>query len=926
MLISMVARPLRRCWLLSALTVAGLLTGPGLSDGRATAADRRPPTVLVLVPGQPTGTQTNIDAFAAGTRRALQDALPVGSSVYLEYTDLARPGADHVRLRDWYRSKYANQPFDLIIAGGQEARVFLTRFRSELWPDVPILVAAMDDRSFSPANVPPDAVAQTVGYDEEGTLRAALALVPDAQYFALVAGASNLDRYLARLWTSPLERVGRGLRLIDLTGLPFEELKRRLGTLPPHTIAVFSSIFADGDGRAFVNPEVLPVITATANCPVFAIHGSYLGLGVVGGSMTDYGLLGAHAGGIGARMLTGLPVPPSPIRATGVNRLTFDWRELRRWQLQESRLPAGSVVMHRPPSAWEQYRWPIVIALSVLLAQAFLIGALLVHRAHRRQVERQLDERLHFETFLAQLSRSFVDLPAEQIDAAIRHGLAHIGAFLALDRVTLIALASRRGRTRTIAAWAGSDVTPVPAEMPAERFPWVSQQIARGEVMAFSRPESLPDEAAVDRASFAAHGTVSHALVPMVEDGVVTRALALTTVREPRAWPEPVVEQIRSIADILSQVLARKQAEAEIEESRALQGAMLSSLPSRIAVLDRDGRILAVNHAWLHEAEDTDAGLWRRAVVGRIYADICREAVEAGEDGAAEVLASVQAGLDGAEDEGDVEYSEKRESGKHWFRLSVIPLRGGRGVVLARTDVTDQVLAREQLRQFSGHLLAAQEDERRRIARELHDDLNQRLVLLALEISQTDPTGDRSPDNPSAEAQAAGDEPGRGRLRQLAERVGQIASDVHRLAYRLHPFKLEYLGLAAAARGLCEEIDAAHQIAITFIERDVPSSLAPDVAVCVYRVLQEALSNVIKHSGSPRAEIELVGEGASIRLSVRDFGMGMAPEVLATSRGLGLSSMRERVRAADGHLVIESAVAAGTELTVRIPLGGPREP
>jgi signal transduction histidine kinase len=353
---------------------------------------------------------------------------------------------------------------------------------------------------------------------------------------------------------------------------------------------------------------------------------------------------------------------------------------------------------------------------------------------------------------------------------------------------------------------------------------------------------------------------------------------------------------------------------------------MLSSLPSRIAVLDRDGRILAVNHAWLHEAEDTDAGLWRRAVVGRIYADICREAVEAGEDGAAEVLASVQAGLDGAEDEGDVEYSEKRESGKHWFRLSVIPLRGGRGVVLARTDVTDQVLAREQLRQFSGHLLAAQEDERRRIARELHDDLNQRLVLLALEISQTDPTGDRSPDNPSAEAQAAGDEPGRGRLRQLAERVGQIASDVHRLAYRLHPFKLEYLGLAAAARGLCEEIDAAHQIAITFIERDVPSPLAPDVAVCVYRVLQEALSNVIKHSGSPRAEIELVGEGASIRLSVRDFGMGMAPEVLATSRGLGLSSMRERVRAADGHLVIESAVAAGTELTVRIPLGGPREP
>ena len=362
-----------------------------------------------------------------------------------------------------------------------------------------------------------------------------------------------------------------------------------------------------------------------------------------------------------------------------------------------------------------------------------------------------------------------------------------------------------------------------------------------------------------------------------------------------------------------------------LEESRALQGAMLSSLPSRIAVLDGDGRIRAVNQAWVHEAEETDTGLWRRAVVGRIYPDVCREAVEAGEDGAAEVLAAVQAGLEGAEDAADVEYSEKRESAERWFRLSVIPLRGGRGVVLARTDVTDQVVAREQLRQFSGHLLAAQEDERRRIARELHDDLNQRLVLLALEISQTDPTGDGSAvDTP---VEAADDEPGRGRLRQLAERVGQIASDVHRLAYRLHPFKLEYLGLAAASRGLCEELDAAHQIAITFTARDMPSPLRPDVAVCAYRVLQEALSNVIKHSGSPRAEIELVGEGAGLRLSVRDFGMGMAPEVLATSRGLGLSSMRERVRAVDGHLVIETAVAAGTELTVHIPLGAPpREP
>jgi signal transduction histidine kinase len=718
----------------SVLALTGLLAGALLPGGALIAGDDRPRTVIILLPGQPTGTPTNIDAFGAGARRALVDALPVGSSVYLEYTDLGRPGAEPAKLRDWYLSKYGSQPIDLVIAGGQEARTFLTQFRSELWSAVPILLAGMDERSFKPAAVPSDAVVQTTRYDEEGTIRAALALVPGTRNVALVAGVSNLDRYLRGLWLGALARIGGDLQLIDLSGLPLEEIKARLATLPPHTVVLFSTVFSDGSGRAFVNPEIVPLVAAAANSPMFTIHGLHLGLGVVGGSMTDYEALGTQAGEIGARTLEGRPIPPSPIPATGVNRLTFDWRELRRWGLSERRLPVGSIVLHRPPSPWQLYRWPIVVGLSLLLAQAFLIGALLVNRARRRRAERQ------------------------------------------------------------------------------------------------------------------------------------------------------------------------------VEEGQALQGAMLSSLPSRIAVLDRDGRILAVNRAWLEQAGDADTGLWRPARVGQSYLDICREAVAAGEDGAPEVMAAVAAGLEDGGDVAEIECSEKRS--ERWFRLSVMPLRGGRGVVMARTDVTEQVLAREQLRHFSGHLLAAQEDERRRIARELHDDLNQRLVLLALEISQLE----------QATGRPAGEEARGGALRQMAERVGEVATDVHRLAYRLHPFKLEYLGLAAAARGLCEEIDAAHQIAISFVEREVHGTLSPEVAVCAYRVLQEALSNVVKHSGSPRAEVELAGEDGTLRLSVRDFGMGMAPEVAATSRGLGLSSMRERLRAVDGHLAIESAVAAGTELIARMPL------
>lgn len=724
----------------STLALVGLLVGAVPLGSASTADERRPRTALILLPGQPTGTPTNIDAFGAGARRALVHGLPVGSSVYLEYTDLGRPGADAAKLRDWYLSKYGGQSIDLVIAGGQEARAFLTRFRTELWSAVPILLAGMDDRSFKAAAVPAGAVAQTTRYDEEGTIRAALALVPGTRNVALVAGVSTLDRYLRGLWLDALGRIGGDLQLIDLSGLSLDDIKARLATLPPHSVVFFSTVFSDGTGRAFVNPEIVPAVAAAANSPMFTIHGLHLGLGVVGGSMTDYEALGTQAGEIGVRMLHGQPIPPSPILATGVNRLMFDWRELRRWGLSDRRLPLGSIVRHRPPSAWQLYRWPIVIGVSLLVAQAFLIGALLVHRAKRRR------------------------------------------------------------------------------------------------------------------------------------------------------------------------------AEGQVEQSEALQGAMLSSLPSRIAVLDRDGRIRAVNRAWLEQAEVADAGLWRRGRVGQSYLDICREAVATGEEGAPDVMAAVEAGLEGSEDVAEIEHAEKGETSPRWFRLSVMPLRGGHGVVVARSDVTEQVLAREQLRQFSGHLLAAQEDERRRIARELHDDLNQRLVLLALEISQLEPAADRSPE----------EDDHHGTLRQMAERVGEIASDVHRLAYRLHPFKLEYLGLAAAPRGLCEEIDAAHQIAISFVERNVPAALSPEVSVCAYRVLQEALSNVVKHSGSPRAEVELTGEDGGLRLSVRDFGMGMAPDIAETTHGLGLSSMRERLRAVDGHLTIESAVAAGTELIVRLPLSPAR--
>ena len=147
----------------------------------------------------------------------------------------------------------------------------------------------------------------------------------------------------------------------------------------------------------------------------------------------------------------------------------------------------------------------------------------------------------------------------------------------------------------------------------------------------------------------------------------------------------------------------------------------------------------------------------------------------------------------------------------------------------------------------------------------------------------------------------------------------RLAKDVQTLSHRLHPARLEYLGIAAAAADLCREISSQHALEITFNAESVPEGLSRRVAVCLYRVLQEALQNAIKHSGERKIDVTLRGGVDEIELTVRDFGAGF--EVSTTEgRGLGLTSMKERVSAVRGRLVIQSEPQHGTTILASVPL------
>lgn len=230
------------------------------------------------------------------------------------------------------------------------------------------------------------------------------------------------------------------------------------------------------------------------------------------------------------------------------------------------------------------------------------------------------------------------------------------------------------------------------------------------------------------------------------------------------------------------------------------------------------------------------------------------------------------------------------------------------GFIGSCMDVTERKLAEEALASLSRRLIQAQEQERIRIARELHDDIGQRLAILTIELEQL---LQDSPDLP-AEVHS--------RVGILREQASSVASDVQSLSHELHSSKLEYLGIAMAMRGFCKEFSDQQRVEIDFGHDDIPSSVPQEVSLCLFRILQEALQNAVNHSGVRHFDVELRYASDAIHLTVRDSGSGFDVEQAMNSRGLGLVSMAERVKLVDGQLSIDSQPQHGTTIHARVPL------
>lgn len=325
--------------------------------------------------------------------RSLTSALNAGTAgrleIYREFMDRARfPDPHHAaEFQDHLQQKYAGKRIDVIVAALGPSLEFLVNRRTGLFQGVPIVFAGIDRREIDGRNMGPDVTGVLVSREFKPTLEIALKLHPGTRRVVFIGGAADFNRYWEERARREFREFENRVAITYLTDVAMADILKEVASLPPHTIILFLHLFKDAAGTSFKPNEAVSLIAQKAAAPIYVFLDQYLGHGVVGGHVYSLEAHGAKAAEMALRVLGGEKPASIPMLEGGSNVTMFDWRELRRWGIDENRLPPGAVVRFREASFWELYRWHVAAAIAIIAAQAALIVALLVHRRRRRLAE-----------------------------------------------------------------------------------------------------------------------------------------------------------------------------------------------------------------------------------------------------------------------------------------------------------------------------------------------------------------------------------------------------------------------------------------------------------------------------------------------------------------------------------------------------------
>jgi signal transduction histidine kinase len=367
-------------FLLAALAL--LVSTPAVA--RESAA---PKSVLVFTPDDPT--TPAMAAITGGIKSTVQTGWDGPVTFGFESLDVTwfQSPAYEAQLRGFFKIKYQAYRPDVIVTLRLDVLRTLLDIRGELWPGVPIVFVAEDERFLAKVPSAPDLTGVWIHFEVRETVESALQLFPGTRRVVVVMGASPWERSLYPAVDEELAPLAGRVEVIDLKGLPFAELERRLAALPDDAIIFFHTFYVDGEGKRFVSLQLFDRLRASIQRPIFTVHGIGVGRGMVGGRVIDYERLGRDLGSLALRALHGESLSGVAPRVADASASVLDARQLARFHVPERRIPPGADVQFREPSLWDRYRWQASTALAGFTLQAALIAGLLVERRRRARAQ-----------------------------------------------------------------------------------------------------------------------------------------------------------------------------------------------------------------------------------------------------------------------------------------------------------------------------------------------------------------------------------------------------------------------------------------------------------------------------------------------------------------------------------------------------------
>ncbi|HEY1252639.1 MAG TPA: ATP-binding protein [Thermoanaerobaculia bacterium] len=855
-------------------------------------------------------------AVEQAMRSEIQARAPREVLFYSESVDLVRfPLADlEGDLVALLQKKYRSRPVDVLVAYGTVAMSFGQRHRSEVWPGVPLVFVTAGDRGLVDER-PAATTGIPVDFDVAGTLRLAQRLQPNARRLVVVAGVSEFDGYVADAVIEALKRLPKKLEVRFLGDSAYPEILAELRKVPADSIVLYGSLMRDGGGRTHLPSDLVAPISEASAAPVYGFFETYLGQGIVGGSIDSLAGQGRAAGRLALRVLQGenadsIPIAPAPSLATRV-----DYRQLQRWRLREERLPEGVIVERRPPALWQSHRRLIVGVITLLAMLVAVVFAQLLNRAERRRSIQELSAQLRFERLVTEISATLIDVDSEKVNGAVERALSKVREAMGLDRCALFVCLPGEAEARSTHEAHGPDAARRGSAILAANVPNVFERLCEGETVTVDEEGTAPD--AADRPP------KSTLLVPVTVSDRRVQGIAFQATPGGTGWPPGLVPRLRLVGEILVSAVTGKRAEDALRQSEERYREVLDSQTDLICRYLPDTTLTYVNEPYC-----LYFGRTREELIGRKFLELIPE--EARET----ARRHVESLLESPRVEPDEHEVLRADGSIGWHQWVDHAIRGRDGRIIEfqaiGRDITDRKRADEADRRIAqAGRLALLGELTASIAHEVNQPLgailsNADALEILLESGQAQPEQIRSilSDIRREDLRAS-------------EVIRHVRSLVRRRAMEMRPLDINQV--VEEALLLADAECRRRMVALR-------TELAPGLpAVVGDRIsLQQLLLNLIVNgmdamgdvSAGERRLVLRTGRAADSRVEVAvvDAGHGIPDDVFprlfesfVTTRehgmGLGLSISRSIVEAHGGKIRAENNPGGGATVLFALPVG-----